>query len=212
MRTPPLAALVFDFDGVLAESMAIKGTAFHRLYQPFGARVAEAAVAHHVAHAGLSRRQKIRDFHRVHLGGEPTANELDTLCQRFSELVEDAVVACAAVPGAEGVLETFHRRLALFVLSGTPSAELARIVARRGLDRYFTEVIGTPPEKPVSIRRLLREHGWRPRQVLFIGDGATDWLAARETGVRFLGRVRDGEANPFPPGTPVISDLRQLVI
>lgn len=207
-----LAALVFDFDGVLVESMAIKGTAFHQLYRPFGAEVAELAVAHHVAHAGLSRRQKIRDFHRARLGAEPTAHELDALCQRFSELVEDAVVACAEVAGAKDVLEDRHRRLSLFVLSGTPQAELARIVQRRGLARYFTEVIGTPPEKPVSIRRLLRQHRWRPRQVLFVGDGVTDFRAARETGVRFLGRVRDGEASPFPPGTPVISDLRQLVV
>ena len=33
--------IIFDFDGVLAESMHIKTQAFYKLYEPFGNNVAE---------------------------------------------------------------------------------------------------------------------------------------------------------------------------
>ena len=36
--------------------------------------------------------------------------------------------------------------------------------------------------------------------------------AARETGVRFIGRLADEQPTPFPRGTPLISDLRQLIV
>jgi HAD superfamily hydrolase (TIGR01549 family) len=125
--------------------------------------------------------------------------------------VEDEVVQCDWVAGAREVLAGQSTRRPLFVVSGTPQDELTRIVERRGLAEYFTEVHGSPPEKAITIRSILARRQLDPRTVLFVGDAAADWRAARETGVRFIGRLADPERNPFPPGTPVISDLTQLV-
>lgn len=203
-------AVIFDFDGVIVESADIKTRAFVALYEEHGAAVVAAAVAHHQANGGISRRKKIRHIHRQHLGIALSADALEALCQRFSGLVEEAVVACPAVAGAVSFLAAQHRRLPLFVVSGTPHEELKRIVDRRGLAGYFAGVFGSPPEKPPTIRDILRTHGLAAERVLFVGDARTDYLAAAETGLRFIGRVAPGEASPFPPATPVIADLTRL--
>jgi phosphoglycolate phosphatase-like HAD superfamily hydrolase len=203
--------LIFDFDGVIVESEHIKSRAFDALYREHGSGVAAAAVAHHEANGGISRRKKIRCLHKTLLGIDLADSALDALCRRFSTLVEDEVVVCDWVRGAREVLAEQGGRRPMFVVSGTPHDELARIVDRRSLIGSFVEVHGSPPEKPCTIRSILRRHALAPGAVLFVGDAAADWRAARETGVRFVGRVADAGRSPFPAGTPVISDLTQLV-
>ncbi|MBK8173771.1 MAG: HAD family hydrolase [Rhodospirillales bacterium] len=213
-RRPPCRAIIFDFDGVIVESEHIKSRAFAALYAEYGRDVADAVVAHHEQNGGVSRRKKIRYCHRTLLGREVGDEELEALCRRFSSLVEGEVVDCLWVPGARGVIESQATLRLLFVVSGTPHEELGRIVMRRGLASFFTEVWGSPPEKAVTVEGILSRHRLDRdrRSVLFVGDAVADWRAARETGVRFVGRVADGKASPFPAGTAVIRDLRQLVV
>lgn len=209
MRT--CRALIFDFDGVLVESEPIKTRAFQILYREYGPEVVAAAVAHHEANGGIPRRTKIRHCHKMLLDIELNQEELDRLCRQFSALVEGKVVASDWVPGAKEALFDHFGRRPMFIVSGTPQDEITRILERRGMKAWFVEAHGSPPDKATTIRGILARHGLDRRAVLFVGDAAADWRAARETGVRFLGRLADPGRNPFPAGTPVISDLTQLV-
>ena len=204
-------AVLFDFDGVIVESEHIKTEAFRRLYAPYGPAVVAAAVAHHRAHGGISRRKKIRHCHRTLLATELSPDELDELCHRFSSLVEDQVVASPMVPGAEALLQALHGRLPLFIVSGTPQEELLRIVVRRDLSCYFDGIFGSPTEKPELIRDILARHGLSADRCLFIGDAMTDYEAARVCGMPFVGRVAAADRDPFPLGTKVIPDLTGFV-
>lgn len=205
-------AVIFDFDGVIVESEEIKTRAFAAMYREHGPVVVEAIMAHHRANGGISRRKKIRWCHRTHLGIELDQAALDGLCRRFSAMVEDEVVACDWVAGAEQVLRALHGRLPLFVVSGTPHDELDRIFTRRDLHCWFVEVWGSPRGKPEIIEDILVRHRLDPSAVVFVGDSAADLRAARATGLRFLGRIADGRASPFPAGTPAITDLTQLML
>lgn len=209
MRT--CRALIFDFDGVIVESEPIKTLAFQILYREYGPEVVAAAVAHHEANGGIPRRTKIRHCHKMLLDIELNQEELDRLCRQFSALVEGKVVASDWVPGAKAALFDQFGRRPMFIVSGTPQDEITRILERRGMKAWFVEAHGSPPDKATTIRGILARHGLDRRAVLFVGDAAADWRAARETGVRFLGRLADPGQNPFPAGTPVISDLTQLV-
>lgn len=204
-------AMIFDFDGVIVESADIKTSAFRTMYERHGREMAEVAVMHHVANGGISRRKKIRHLHRTYLNHELSEDDLDHLCRQFALVVEDAVVAAAAVAGAHDLLAANSGRRQQFVVSGTPHDELLRIVGRRGLARFFEEVFGSPPEKPPIIRDILFRHRLAEERVVFVGDSSTDYDAARETGVRFVGRVPPGAANPFPADAPIIPDLTALV-
>ncbi len=205
-----LAAIVFDFDGVLVESVDVKTKAFAELYREFGDAVVANVVAYHLLHGGLSRFEKFRHFHREFLGRELTLEVEQALGQRFSVLVEDAVVASSWVPGAKEFLDAHHRRLPLYVASGTPDDELKRILARRGATDYFRGVFGSPRRKGEILRRIIVESGFDPAQVLMVGDATTDLEGAREAGTRFLGRVPSGSESPFPDDIEIRQDLNEL--
>ncbi|MCP5367639.1 MAG: HAD family phosphatase [Hyphomicrobiales bacterium] len=204
-------AVFFDFDGVLVESIAIKVEAFRRLYDEFGPDVVARVLAHHKEHEGISRLEKIRHCHREFLGVTLSDDEVTAWGRRYAAMVEEGVVACDPVPGAVDLLQRHRGRRPLFVVSGTPEDELRRIVDKRGMAPYFTDVRGSPPRKTPIVRDLLAHHGLDPARCLFMGDAMADHRAAMDTGMPFLGRVAAGADNPFPPGTETISDLRRLL-
>lgn len=207
-----VGAILFDFDGVLAESAAIKAWAFAKLYEDFDDRVRQGAISHHAANAGISRLEKIRFVHREYLGIDLTEAEVAQWGDRYSLLVEEAVTAAPWVPGARAFVESQAGQRPLYVVSGTPEEELRRIADKRGMARWFKGIFGSPRRKEPIIRDILAAENLTPDRVLFIGDATTDSDAAAATGLRFLGRVPPGEASPFPSGTATIPDLTGLSV
>lgn len=205
-----LDALIFDFDGVLAESVSEKGEAFVDVYADHPSAVREAVLAYHEAHGGVSRYDKLRHYEENLLGRPVDAERLEALASRFSNLVEDRVVAAPAPAGADEFLAAYGDRLPLFIVSATPEEELKRIVRRRGSAAHFREILGTPQNKTDHIRNILARHGWAPDRVVLVGDSPTDYRAARDTGVLFVGRAPDPAASAFPRDIHVIPDLTGL--
>ena len=58
-----LKGIIFDFDGVIAESVQVKSDAFAELYKPYGTEIVKKVVEHHEANGGMSRYEKIRFYH-----------------------------------------------------------------------------------------------------------------------------------------------------
>jgi phosphoglycolate phosphatase-like HAD superfamily hydrolase len=197
---------ILDFDGVVLESVHIKTRAFERLFD--GDR---RAVDYHLEHAGISRYEKFRHIREEILGLEHTPEDDRRLGEEFSRLVLEEVLRCPFVPGARELLERRGAQTPLYVASGTPEGELRHIVEERGIAATFAGVFGTPDTKEVITRRVLEEAGVQPGQAIFVGDAMTDLRAARETGVPFVGRVAEGEPDPFAEHDVVrVSDMAEL--
>jgi phosphoglycolate phosphatase-like HAD superfamily hydrolase len=203
-------AIFFDFDGVLVESNAIKVDAFERLYAGYGPSILARVMDYIEGKEGISRVEKIRHAHDVFLGVKLDDAGLAVLAQRYSRMVEAAVVACPWVAGAREFLESHSGRLPLFVVTGTPEDEIGRIVASRRMGHYFTAVRGSPLRKPAIVRDLLARYGLRASRSVFVGDAPFDHATADETGLRFIGRVPPGRPTPFPVDTEVAADLTDL--
>lgn len=204
-----MRSIIFDFDGVILDSVDIKTRAFARLFSEHGPDVERQAVEHHLAHGGISRFRKFQHIYEHILHLPLTDVESARLGEKFSALVFDEVVKAAWIPGAPEFLREHDRTFRCFVASGTPKEELLRIVELRGLTRHFAGIYGTPPTKQEIARRILAEHGFGKAEVVFIGDAMTDYTAAKDCGLAFIGIATDGRG-PFPAGTRVLPDLRGL--
>ena len=199
-------AVFFDFDGVLAESVAIKEQVFKELFAPYGDDIVTAVIELHRGLGAISRVIKIERIHRELLGRPLDRAELDDWAERYASAVEDQVVHCPEVAGTTLLLSDLAKRMPLFVVSGTPEDELRRIVAGRGWNGYFTGVYGSPRLKDEIVRHALAEFDLNAAECLFVGDTFT----ARATGVPFVGRRVHFRPNPFPPGTRIVDDMAEL--
>jgi phosphoglycolate phosphatase-like HAD superfamily hydrolase len=204
-----IRAIIFDFDGVILDSVDIKTKAFARLFEEQGPEVVRQVVAHHLAHGGVSRFRKFQHIYENILHLPMPEGESERLGERFSDLVFDEVVKAAWIPGAPEFLEKYHASHRCFIASGTPQDELRQIVGLRDLERYFLGIFGSPTTKEEITRGILQREGLQTGDVLFVGDALTDYNAAKACGVNFVG-ITSGGSDPFPAGTRVLPDLRDL--
>ena len=187
-------AFFFDFDGVLADSVEVKTQAFARLFEPHGPEVVARVVAHHRYHGGMTRVEKFSYYYHEYLGKSLSSKEMVDLCQRFSKLVVDGVVAAPEIRGAKEFLQRWCDRVTCFVVSATPEKEIKEIVKRRGIDVYFKEILGAPTSKKKNLETLLAEYDLNPSRCCFFGDAESDYLAARTCGMDFYGIVAREDA------------------
>jgi len=189
-------AVILDFDNVILESMAVKTEAFAQLFADYPQHVEE-IVRYHLDNVGMSRFEKFRYVYQQILKKPLSEERFQQLCDDFSHLVFEPVVASPFVPGAREFLERYYRVYDLYVVSATPQEEMQAIVTARRLDAYFKGVFGSPIKKDEHARRIITEHGYDPKTVISIGDGLSDYEAARAVGCDFIARVPLGEPNRF---------------
>lgn len=192
-----LKAIIFDFDGVIAESVAVKIDAFRRIFEAKCPEHIEQILTYHKVNGGISRYVKFQYIYDHFLKEPLSESESARLGELFSKYALEGVIAAPLVAGTKDFLFKYSDRFLLFVASGTPEDEMRIISAQRGLDRYFKGVYGSPRSKAELVRMILEEHKLKKEEVMFVGDSVNDLDGAKEAGVRFIGRVGRGEQNPF---------------
>lgn len=202
--------ILFDFDGVIVDSVPLKTEAFVALYPEATPEQHDYIRSYQLRHGGVSRVHKIAHYEEFLYGEAPTQAYVTERTGEYARLVEDAVVGCAYLTGATDFLEEQATRLSLYLVSGTPTDELRRIAARRGIAGWFKDVIGSPPDKYTTFSAILRAEDAGPEEALAVGDSITEYDAAQALGIPFVGVVAPGAPSPFPPTVPVVEDLRYL--
>ena len=177
----------FDFDGVITDSVNIKTEAFVELYKPYGEEAVAYVENHHKSHGGMSRFLKIRHYHKKLLNRDISDDGLKSLTDKFSDLVLRKVAQAPFIRGAFEFIDTLYKHnKKMFIISGTPEKEMQRIIREKQLDKYFSEVKGSPISKSDNLKYLLEKYKISASGAIFFGDSPEDLNAATSLGVRFI--------------------------
>lgn len=204
-----LRAIVFDFDGVIVESLEVKTRAFRNLL-PGRPALQDRLEQYHLRHLGMSRYEKFAWMYRELLRRPLPPGEMAALDRRFRAAIAGEMRSCAFVPGALDFLRSHAQSRPLYVASGTPDGELRSIVSDRGLAPLFRRVYGAPTTKRDALTTISREVGGDAADVLFIGDSRLDAEAAREAGVTFVARVTASTDDAGGVAALRVADLAEL--
>lgn len=205
-----IKAVIFDFDGVVVESVDIKTKAFGKLFEDRGPAVMDAVVKYHMANTGVSRFDKFRHIYKEIIREALDEKTFETLCGRFSRLVVDDVIAAPYVEGAEDFLRRNVKRYLFYVISATPQDEIEQIVARRGMSDIFRQVYGSPHTKDECIKRVIEIEKLKPQEIVFVGDALGDYKAASVNKVRFIARLAHPKGLFDGVECPKVGDLKPL--
>ncbi len=189
-------AIFFDFDGVILESVDVKGWAFGELFKDYPEHVDE-IVSFHYANGGMSRFDKFRYFYKNIFKKPLDDKEFTRLCEEFGRIVYHRVLECNFVPGAREFIHKYSEKIPLFIITGTPHDEIIKIVEAKELDQYFKGVFGSPTPKGLWAKKILEEWRLGATKIVFIGDAMSDYYAAKENGLCFVARVKDSENDIF---------------
>ena len=181
--------IIFDFDGVLAESVHIKTQAFYKLYEKFGKEIAKQVIKHHEANTGMSRFEKFPYYHKTFLNINLTKKDIEKLCNNFSRLVIDRVVEAKEVSGALYFLKKHQKVIKYWIASATPIDEINKIAKKRGIADYFIRIYGSPNNKKEIVKNILKENNLKHNETVFLGDAMSDFKGAQENNIDFMLRV-----------------------
>lgn len=180
--------IIFDFDGVIADSVEVKTQAFSELYSQHGNNVVKKVIAHHRKNGGMSRFEKFIYYHRFFLGRELSSFKLNNLSNKFSKIVVQSVIEANEIPGALNFLKKCNEEKKICIVnSATPLKEIKHIVKKRGLDKYFSAIYGSPKDKTKNLKNALKKFGLSPNDAVFFGDALSDYNAARNMVIDFVG-------------------------
>ncbi|MCK9488787.1 MAG: HAD hydrolase-like protein [Xanthomonadales bacterium] len=178
------SSLVFDCDGVILNSNAIKTQAFHQVALPFGVDHADSLVAHHLRNGGISRFEKFR--YLADQIGVPQSDQIwvNRRCEEFARYVSEGLLSCEIADGL-AELRTLFPSKRWFVVSGGKESELREVFRQRGIaDLFEGGIHGSPADKHTILARLKAESGLLDG--VFLGDSRFDHEAAIRANLDFV--------------------------
>lgn len=197
VRWPPTKAIVFDFDGVLVRrSEFFKHEAWEELFKTDVEcwNYFEEAEKKYGQGRGGDRFDIIREVltkkHPADTHGV-VETRVQEIAQRFDEIVQRKIMKAKVDPADVATLERLSKKYALYVNSATPKDVLEITIASLGLSHLFKGVLGRPLTKSENFTYVAATEGITSNEILFVGDGASDYKAARESRCRFVGLHND---------------------
>jgi HAD superfamily hydrolase (TIGR01509 family) len=187
-----LRAILFDFDGTIAQSEPLHFAAFAEALGEHGILLPEAL--YYERYLGFTDAECVKrmldDFDRLDLHSDIAAL-LRTKAEFMARRMADGV---PLYPGVAPFIARAAGRVALAIVSGALRAEIDRVLEDAGLRRYFCFVLsaadverGKPdPEGYRLACARLHEHGVAgldPQQCLVIEDAPRGIEAARAAGM-----------------------------
>lgn len=202
-----LKAIIYDFDGVICDSVNVKTDAFATMYAQYGSLIQQRVIDYHLVNGGVSRFEKFKYYQKELLGkaDELSDAELKEMSDQFSSIALQKVIDALYIPGADTFLKKMMNKYKQYVCTGTPEKEINIILEKKNLSHLFTDVYGSPATKTTIIQNIKKKYGIASSEMVFLGDAMTDYKAALAENVPFIGLMND--YTTFPEGTNIIRDF-----
>lgn len=201
----PVDVIVLDFDGVILDSVEIKTRTFAELFKEYGPEAVEYVKTFHRANGGVSRYVKFKHYYDKFLGRPITADEMEELDQRFTDIAIVELTNSPLIPGVLEFLDYSQGKWPLYVASGAPNSELNYLMRLFAIQDYFKAVYGSPPAKSENLATIIQRESADPARVLMVGDSETDLRAAEANSTLFLG-VGEFLGRPWIPDLTSIKE------
>jgi beta-phosphoglucomutase len=226
----PLRAIVFDFDGVIANSEPLHLRAFQDVLARAGVTLTEQD--YYTRYLGYD---DVGVFTTVNadLGkGWSERERADMVADKALRLAELERDSSVMFPGAADAIRRSAAALPIAIASGALGPEIRRVLDREGLTEHFVAIVSaenTPLSKPapdpyVLAVALLRKHiGGTPLQAsecVAIEDSRWGLESARLAGLRTVGVTSAYDRSELQPFSDLVigsigelnlGDLRRLV-
>lgn len=182
--------ILWDFDGVIMDSMAVRDLGFVRVLEGEGysAEQINSLLAYHRANGGLSRYVKFRYFYKDILGKAVSEEEVLRLANAFSEIMLSLLIdENLLIEDSVQFIKEKYKNYKFHIVSGSDGIELYQICEGLGLSSYFNSIQGSPTPKKKLVKDLLKTYNYDPVSVCLIGDSINDWEAATVNSINFFG-------------------------
>jgi phosphoglycolate phosphatase-like HAD superfamily hydrolase len=203
--------LVFDFDGTLADSNAVKRNAWRKVFDD-RPKEQDLELQKNVD-AEIGDRYKILSatFSAVGETSENISGLVKKYADKFNSLVQTGIAGAGLFPGVLEMLADLKKTHKLYLNSATPIVALKTAAQNLKINNYFEGLFGSEFSKVENLRQIADLEKCEPWQMIMIGDGRDDLAGAREFGCDFIGIAN--ESNNWDKediGYPVVKNINVI--
>ncbi|MEN4044804.1 HAD-IA family hydrolase [Sulfurimonas sp. NWX367] len=183
-----IKTILWDFDGVILDSMKIKGDGFVELFHGYDKKYLQQIEKYHYENGGVSRFDKIRYFYTDILHQDISEDEIVKLADKFARIIkmklsnkENLIMETIEFIKANYKEYNFH------IVSGAENRELNDLCKQFEITCYFLSINGSPTKKDILIANIMEKYNYKTDETILIGDAITDYNAAKKNKINFYG-------------------------
>ncbi|WP_104682185.1 HAD family hydrolase [Helicobacter felis] len=186
-----LKVVVWDFDGVIFDSMHLKAEGFKTLFRRHtGAddNALKTFDTYHALNGGVSRFEKIAYFYAEILKQPIEEAKIEALVAEFGQIIAKDLFSRSHLNSEVlDFIKAHHTKYIFHIASAALHHELQILCEFLGLLPYFKSIEGSPPAKAKVLANLKANYGYASTEMVLIGDSKNDYQSARANQIPFLG-------------------------
>ena len=180
--------ILFDFDGVILDSMPIRDYGFKEIFKDFDDGLVNKLLEYHNQNGGLSRYVKIKYFYNKLLKQEISEEKITNYADNFSKIMKiELVDKRYLIADTLKFIKESYKKYNLHIVSGSDERELQYLCKELGIDSFFQSVNGSPTHKNILVKNVLSVNRYIDSETILIGDSVNDYDAATENNLVFYG-------------------------
>lgn len=200
--------IIFDFDGVILDSMPIRTEGFKKIFENYDNKKVEELISFHLINGGLSRFVKIKYFFEELLETSISEEEINFFADKYSKIMKEKLInEKYLIRETVDFIKNNNNNIKIFIASGSEEKELRLINESLQLSKYFLGIFGSPKNKIDIVKSIIQDNKLNKNETILIGDSINDYDAAIKNGIRFFGynniklkNISDKYINTFTEG------------
>lgn len=175
-----MKAVIFDFDGTIADSFStVIAISFHLTRN---SQLADLEQVKYLRDNGVSLTQAIKRL-------DIPKWRWPWLLQRGRSMMANQIHQVPVFPGIEEVLRALSKeKFQLFIISSNSATNVKKFLQDKNLLPYFDRIYGGAGlfDKAKIIRKVLKSEGLSSDSVVYVGDEVRDIVAASQVGIECI--------------------------
>ena len=190
--------IIFDFDGVILDSVPVKTEGYRQLFKEFSSNLIEKIVEYHELNGGISRYKKVKYFFNELLSEDISQEKIEEYAIKYSELTKlELSKEKYLIKDTLSYIKSNFYKYNMHVASGADHQDLVYICDKLNLTKYFLSIEGSPKVKKKIVKSILNTYNYKLEETILIGDSINDYEAAKENGIEFYGFNNKALKNKF---------------
>jgi len=180
--------ILWDFDGVILDSMPIRDYGFRKIFESYTEELVEEFIKYHRLNGGLSRFHKIKYFYNTLLSKDISKEQIQEYADKFTIIMKEQLINKKyLIQDSVDFIKSNHKNYNFHIVSGSEHHELNYLCEKLDLAECFLSINGSPTPKNDLVKNLLEQEQYNKEETILIGDSINDYDAAIINGISFYG-------------------------